>query len=157
MRQGSRNVFRKREQKDTRNNVYRSSDQNTPSSEEPIVASDPSGTPLSTSCHTIITAIAREENLGLTLLYEPDDAQTAYVDIVFLHGLMGNTFSMWYHEETKMHWPSMLLENDLPEARTFSFGYDASVASFWGGASKNRLTNYAGNMVGDLAGVRGDF
>ncbi|KAK2731053.1 hypothetical protein FQN57_003639, partial [Myotisia sp. PD_48] len=43
-----------------------------------------------------------------------------------------------------------LLKKDISNARIFTFGYDADVASFWGGASQNRLANHASSLIGDL-------
>jgi hypothetical protein len=78
------------------------------------------------------------------------------VDIVFIHGLTGNAFNTWNHQRNGVHWPSKLLGKDIPEARIFTFGYDADVASFWGGASKNRLASHAANLVRALASERKD-
>ncbi|KAF1951309.1 hypothetical protein CC80DRAFT_395828, partial [Byssothecium circinans] len=87
-------------------------------------------------------------------LYEPEQPDESQVDIIFVHGLTGNAFNTWYHRDKKLHWPSTLLRENIPLARIFIFGYDANVASFWGGASQNRLANHAENLVGHLAGVR---
>ncbi|KAF1965939.1 hypothetical protein BU23DRAFT_436621, partial [Bimuria novae-zelandiae CBS 107.79] len=80
----------------------------------------------------------------------------AKVDIVFVHGLTGNAFNTWNHAESGIHWPTTLLKADLPSARIFTFGYDANVASFWGGMSQNRLASHAENLIGHLAGKRED-
>jgi hypothetical protein len=100
--------------------------------------------------------IQKGENRGLICVYQPPVPTEAVVDIVFVHGLTGNAFTTWYHTGSKLHWPSGLLKEDIPNARIFTFKYDADVGSFWGGASQNRLTNHASNMIGDLVGERGD-
>jgi hypothetical protein len=106
--------------------------------------------------HSESLSIQKGENHGLTCVYQPPVPADAVVDIVFVHGLTGNAFTTWYHKESELHWPSGLLKEDIPNARIFTFGYDADVGSFWGGASQNRLTNHASNMIGDLVGERGD-
>ncbi|KIM98334.1 hypothetical protein OIDMADRAFT_128525 [Oidiodendron maius Zn] len=98
------------------------------------------------------TPIQKGQNHGVRLLHQPSVPTNTLVDIVFVHGLTGNAYSTWYNEQHALHWPSKLLKDDIPEARIFTFGYDADVASFWGGASQNRLANHAENMLGDLAG-----
>jgi pimeloyl-ACP methyl ester carboxylesterase len=101
-----------------------------------------------------IGPILKGTNIGLTTLYEPEDASKAAVDIVFVHGLMGNAFDTWYDEGGMMHWPSTLLKDDIKTARILAFGYDADVASFWGGAAQNRISNHASNMIGHIVGLR---
>lgn len=86
-----------------------------------------------------VPVIQEGDNYGLITLYEPDEPNDANVDIVFIHGLIGNSFTTWLHKDSRVHWPSQLLKNDVPQARILNFGYDASVASFWGGTSQNRL------------------
>lgn len=88
---------------------------------------------------TPVPVISEGANYGLITLYEPDEPNDALVDIVFIHGLGGNSFTTWLHKDSRVHWPSQLLKNDVPQARILIFGYDASVTSFWGGASQNRL------------------
>ena len=112
----------------------------------------------STTSHTTIVEASvpftRDTSRGLMLLYEPSAVENAIVDIIFVHGLTGSSFSTWYNESNDMHWPTKLLKKDIPEARIFTFGYDADVASFWGGISQNRLSNHAENMIGKLSGER---
>ncbi|PVH96718.1 hypothetical protein DM02DRAFT_598696 [Periconia macrospinosa] len=100
--------------------------------------------------------IMKGDNFGLQTLYEPDRPEDAKVDIIFVHGLTGNSFNTWLHKERYIHWPSQLLKDDIQLARILIFGYDANVASFWGGSSQNRLANHAENLVGQLVGLRED-
>lgn len=103
-----------------------------------------------------ISVISQGPNLGIKMLYGPERAEDAEVDVVFVHGLTGNAFKTWYHTESKIHWPHSLLKTIVPNCRVFSFGYDADVASFWGGASKNRLADHARGLIGNLVGERED-
>ena len=69
---------------------------------------------------------------------------------MFVHGLTGNAYNTWLHKNTRVHWPSQLLRQDIPDARILSFGYDADIVNFWNLASNSWLTNHAENMIGDL-------
>ncbi|KAL8792387.1 MAG: hypothetical protein Q9195_005000 [Heterodermia aff. obscurata] len=93
-------------------------------------------------------------NYGIKTLY--DYGAGACVDIVFVHGLTGNAFNTWLDKETRVHWPSMLLRQDMKESRILSFGYDADVVGIWGSgpASSSRLSNHAGNLIGRLVRER---
>lgn len=68
------------------------------------------------------------QNHGVKVLY--DGGTKASVDIVFVHGLIGNAYDTWLHKGTKVYWPSELLRQDIPDARILSFGYDADVVNF---------------------------
>ena len=94
------------------------------------------------------TVIGEGQNYGLKILY--NGGIGAYIDIVFVHGLMGNAYNTWLHKETGVHWPSKLLGQDLPDTRILSFGYDADVVNIWGRgpASSSRLSNHAESLVG---------
>ena len=94
--------------------------------------------------------IGEGQNYGVKVLY--DGGIKASVDIVFVHGLTGNAYNTWLHKDKgiRVHWPSELLKQDLPDARIISFGYDAGIVNFWNPASNSRLSNHAENMVGDL-------
>ncbi|KAL9610453.1 MAG: hypothetical protein Q9167_004851 [Letrouitia subvulpina] len=93
-------------------------------------------------------------NYGIRVLYDPGNE--ACVDIVFIHGLTGNAYDTWLHKETKIHWPSELLGQDISDSRILSFGYDANVVGIWGwGPDVNsRLSNHAENLVGKLVRER---
>ena len=78
----------------------------------------------------------------------------ASVDIVFVHGLTGNAYNTWLHKDARVHWPSELLRQDIPDARILSFGYDADIVNFWNPASNSRLSSHAENLVGDLVRKR---
>jgi hypothetical protein len=93
-------------------------------------------------------------NLGLRLVGDISQRQDAIVDIVLVHGLTGNSHGTWYDSDSGVHWPSTLLSQDIPDARIFCFGYDADVTSFWGHASRNRLTEHAKALMGDIVRER---
>ena len=96
--------------------------------------------------------ISEGQNYGIKQLY--DGGTDASIDIVFVHGLTGNAYNTWLHKDTKIHWPSALLKQDIPDARVLSFGYDADIVGFWNPASNSRLSNHAENMVGALVRKR---
>ena len=76
--------------------------------------------------------IGKGPNIGLTKLHEPEDSNSAIVDIFFVHGLTGNAYSTWLHQdkETKTYWPYDLLPKDYPDARILAFDYDADITQF---------------------------
>ena len=96
------------------------------------------------------TPIREGQNYGVNVLYE--GSPEASVDIVFVHGLTGNAYNTWLYKDKgiKMHWPSELLKQDLPDARIMSFGYDADIVNLWNPKSHSSLTGHAENMVGAL-------
>jgi len=73
--------------------------------------------------HDSLVPIGEGQNHGVRVLY--DSGIEASVDIVFVHGLTGNAYNTWLHKDTRVHWPSQLLRQDIPDARILSFGYDA--------------------------------
>lgn len=88
------------------------------------------------------------------MLYEPAGRSKAIVDIVFLHGLIGNAYTTWLHEPTNIHWPSTCLKDRVPDSRIISFGYDAAVVGWWHQRSTNRVANHANDMIGALVRLR---
>ncbi|KAF4437480.1 P-loop containing nucleoside triphosphate hydrolase [Fusarium austroafricanum] len=99
--------------------------------------------------------IQRGPNLEVTILYEPPTGLAPIVDIVFVHGLRGNSFGTWYSgQKGEVHWPSDLLKVDIPDARILSFGYDAAVLNWWSPASQNRIGNHAKNLMGSVVRLR---
>jgi pimeloyl-ACP methyl ester carboxylesterase len=87
-------------------------------------------------------------------MYEPATKTNAIVDIVFLHGLIGNAYTTWHHSQTNVHWPSMCLKERIPDSRIISFGYDADVAGWLNQKSTNNVANHAQNMLGGLVRLR---
>ncbi|KAF5982742.1 gpi inositol-deacylase pgap1-like [Fusarium bulbicola] len=99
--------------------------------------------------------IQKGSNLGVNVLYEPPSGLAPIVDIVFVHGLRGNSFGTWhYGQDSGLHWPSDLLKVDIPDARRLSFGYDAAVLHWWSPASRNSIGNHAQNLLGSVVRLR---
>ena len=65
------------------------------------------------------------ERVGIFELSEKGLAKT--VDVVAVHGILGDAFETWKHENGKS-WLKGFLEKDLPSARIMTFGYDSAVA-----------------------------
>ena len=65
------------------------------------------------------------ERVGIFELSEKTQAKT--VDVVAVHGIMGDPFETWKHENGKI-WLKDFLAKDLPFARIMTFGYDSAVA-----------------------------
>lgn len=63
--------------------------------------------------------------IGIFALSEQTQAKT--VDVVAVHGLMGDPFETWKHENGKF-WLRDFLAKDLPFARIMAYGYDSAVA-----------------------------
>ena len=95
----------------------------------------------------------KTSGLGIRLLYKAD---TACVDVVFVHGLTGSAYSTWLHEKKGVHWPAELLKKDIPDCRILTFGYDADVVKVWQQVSGARLSNHGKDLVADLAGLRSE-
>jgi WD40 repeat protein/pimeloyl-ACP methyl ester carboxylesterase len=82
-------------------------------------------------------------SLGLFLLHQP--LRTAPVDIIFVHGLGGNSSLTWSKDhDLAMFWPKLWLPSEphVRDTRIFSFGYNAN---FHPGSSKS-ISN-----IGDFA------
>ena len=51
-------------------------------------------------------------------------------------------------------WPQTLLPAVIPDAKIFSFGYDADVGGLLSSTSQNTIHQHAGNLLSDLADLR---
>jgi hypothetical protein len=116
-----------------------------PASEPATLAGNPS---------LVSTAIENSTNLGLHTVHETAQRQDAIVDIIFVHGLTGNSHGTWFDAKSGVHWPSTVLADDVLDARIFCFGYDADITSFWGHSSRNRLAEHAKALMGDVVHER---
>ncbi|KAL2059175.1 hypothetical protein ABVK25_000467 [Lepraria finkii] len=65
------------------------------------------------------------ERVGLFELSAGNESKT--VDVVAVHGLQGDAFKTWEHENRSL-WLRDFLAKDLPFARVMPFGYDSTVA-----------------------------
>ncbi|MCJ1348924.1 hypothetical protein MMC31_007157 [Peltigera leucophlebia] len=92
--------------------------------------------------------------IGLRVLHMPTNTSDNLVDIIFVHGLTGNSYSTWLDEKSKTYWPVHLLHHSLPNARIMAFGYNADVAKFIGPVGQNNLRDHALTLLGDLGRIR---
>ncbi|RMJ08730.1 hypothetical protein CDV36_011652 [Fusarium kuroshium] len=62
---------------------------------------------------------------GITEISEgvPDNCKA---DIVFVHGLTGNSHSTWRHESAELPWPEELLVKDISDCKILKYDYDVS-------------------------------
>jgi hypothetical protein len=75
----------------------------------------------------------RIEKYGLFPLHPPvntlgdvEDQETYALDIVAVHGITGNAYDTWIHDNGNF-WLRDLIPKDLPGVRVFSYGYPAEV------------------------------
>lgn len=71
-----------------------------------------------------------------------------------MHGLNGHPFYTWATDDHKVFWPADLLPTNVKKARILVYGYDADVASFRGGTSKDKIHNHAETLVQRLSANR---
>jgi len=91
---------------------------------------------------------------GLLTICDPADAT---LDIVFIHGLHGDSKATWTKSAvfgTSIFWPESLLPQDIPDARILSYGYDANIAHFWARPADNRLDTYSNDLFAQLNNKR---
>lgn len=84
---------------------------------------------------------------GLRTLSESQDD---IVDIVFVHGLTGNRESTWRYKK-EIFWPQDLLAKELPNARIFTFGYDANIVGLLKTAGSDTLRDHGKALATDVA------
>ncbi|KAL2831521.1 Alpha/Beta hydrolase protein [Aspergillus cavernicola] len=95
----------------------------------------------------------RPHSYGLAVIHEPPQAE---VDIVLLHGLMGDAYRTWHHRDPDVYWPRDFLIHDFQDARIMVFGYDVAVWHPWNQVSQGWLSGYAADLLGSLSGRRDD-
>ncbi|KAI9715747.1 MAG: hypothetical protein M1812_005745 [Candelaria pacifica] len=71
--------------------------------------------------------------------------------VVFIHGLTGNRETTWTEKKTGICWPEGLLPVDLPQARIFTYGYDADVVGIFKIASSNTVRDHGKGLANDLS------
>lgn len=89
--------------------------------------------------------------LGLHVVHEP--GLPAPLDIIFVHGLGGDSRQTWSkNKDTNLFWPGLWLplEPDVGKARILSFGYNAS---FRAGAPKSlsNITDFSKELLYEMA------
>jgi hypothetical protein len=89
--------------------------------------------------------------LGLRVLHTPSKP---IVDIIFVHGLTGNSYGTWLEERSETYWPVGLLREDVQNARIMTYGYDADVIKLRGQVSDNNLRGYSTSLLEDLSATR---
>lgn len=93
------------------------------------------------------------QTLGLGVLHDPENAR---VDILFIHGLMGDAYKTWMNDKTGVYWPVELLAKEIPDARIISFGYDSQVVGLFSSVGQNTLRGHADSLLGQLGNLRAD-
>ncbi|KAH7091508.1 hypothetical protein FB567DRAFT_490488 [Paraphoma chrysanthemicola] len=97
--------------------------------------------------------IVRPRLYGLFPLHkdEPttDSDEAVGVDIVAIHGLNGDAFTTWQHENGTI-WLRDLLPNTFPGSRVFTYGYPSEL--FWS-SSVATLRDYSRNLLTAIAAV----
>ncbi|KAH8778620.1 hypothetical protein F5883DRAFT_626595 [Diaporthe sp. PMI_573] len=92
-------------------------------------------------------------NLGLHVLHEP---QAASLDIIFVHGLGGDSRRTWSkNHDPALFWPELWLpfEPGISTARILTFGYDAN----WRGASRSvsNISDFAKELLFEMRFAKG--
>lgn len=107
------------------------------------------------SSHTSAPALPRAKTYGLFLLSknEPlgDSKDSVGVDIVAIHGLNGDAYTTWQHENGSL-WLRDLLPSDLPGSRVFTYGYPSELFCSNSAAT---LRDYSRNLLISLTAVSG--
>ncbi|EMD85651.1 hypothetical protein COCC4DRAFT_181892 [Bipolaris maydis ATCC 48331] len=100
-----------------------------------------------------VPATEHKKSYGLFLLHEnalPDDSKDYIgVDVVAIHGLNGDAYTTWRHENGTL-WLRDLLPSALPGSRVFTYGYPSEL--FWSN-SVATLRDYSGNLLSSLGAV----
>jgi hypothetical protein len=78
--------------------------------------------------------------------YSDESTETYSLDIVAIHGITGDAFKTWTHENGT-NWLRDFLPNAFPGARVFSFGYPAEV--FWS-RSDGDIDSFARSLLEGL-------
>ncbi|KAJ3524973.1 hypothetical protein NM208_g11840 [Fusarium decemcellulare] len=73
------------------------------------------------------------------------------IDIVFIHGLMGDCERTWIAKTATEPWPKALLPLELPTARILTYGYEATAMDRHEVTSQNRVWDHAFNLLTSLA------
>ncbi|KAL2423311.1 hypothetical protein ABEF95_006157 [Exophiala dermatitidis] len=90
---------------------------------------------------------------GLTEVYA---AEEPLVDIVFVHGLNGHPRNTWSTSKPDVFWLADLLPAALRDQRPriLTYGYDATVAAFTDGVSKDKIHDHAEHLASRLVANR---
>ncbi|KAF2791689.1 ankyrin [Melanomma pulvis-pyrius CBS 109.77] len=100
------------------------------------------GVSVSQRTHKVLFLLSKNE--------PPDDSKDRIgVDIVAIHGLNGDAYTTWQHENGTL-WLRDLLLSALPGSRVFTYGYPSEL--FWSN-SVATLRDYSRNLLISLAAV----
>ena len=102
-----------------------------------------------------MTNIPQTERHGLFLLSEREPANEPIrelfdVDIVAIHGLNGDAYTTWEHENGTL-WLRDLLPNSIPGSRIFTYGYPSQV---FVSNSIARIRDYSLRLLSSLNSAR---
>ena len=102
-----------------------------------------------------MTNIPQTERHGLFLLSERESANEPIrelfdVDIVAIHGLNGDAYTTWEHENGTL-WLRDLLPNSIPGSRIFTYGYPSQV---FVSNSIARVRDYSLRLLSSLNSAR---
>ncbi|KAF3386293.1 hypothetical protein F1880_001048 [Penicillium rolfsii] len=106
--------------------------------------------------YLIMTHHPTVKPFGLTQVYAPPRGEIPTVDIVFVHGLNGHPENSWTSKTTGCFWPVDLLPDVLGQLRPriLTYGYNANVAAFTDGASRDSIVSHAETLASNLAANR---
>lgn len=91
-------------------------------------------------------------NMSMNVFYPGKPGEAAALDIVFVHGLRGDSIRTWSHAQ--VCWPRDLLKIDLDNVRIMSWAYDAQIANLKGSASQASVFGNAETLLSDLSNER---
>ncbi|KAF5846948.1 hypothetical protein GGP41_003228 [Bipolaris sorokiniana] len=91
---------------------------------------------------------SRNDAIGPRILHDGTLGPSAGVDVVFIHGLRGSRVQTWSTGE--YFWPNDFLSEDLENARTITWGYDANIANVLSYASRESIRGHAETLLQDL-------
>lgn len=98
------------------------------------------------------SGLARLEKDGLFRLYPVNENVeiTFGPDVIAVHGLNGDAYGTWTHENKKL-WLRDFLPTKLPNARVFTFGYSSEVAFT---KSRGKVDEFARSLLNALKRMR---
>lgn len=89
---------------------------------------------------------------GIEFQHVCGEAENAQLDVLFIHGLTGDSSGTWSAGETKEFWPAWLCEN-FPSIRIYTVGYPSSIFVKWAKKEMN-IHERASNIIEQLASCR---
>lgn len=67
--------------------------------------------------------------------------------------MTGSQLSTWTVPGATAPWPSLLLADDIPDARISAFSYDTNIVNLLGLARQNRIRYHARNLLRGMADI----